>query len=94
MPPKDYLILDEFAGLKYSIDGETWKDLPRGVNSDIEAQAESIPDCYYISACFPIWSCRIFFSNNSRKMHGKPLRRGTVNKKFKKHWKELMEEYY
>jgi len=91
VPLKDYLFLDEFVDLKYSIDGETWKDLSRGTNSDIEVQAESIPDCYYISACF---SCRILFSNNDRKMHSKPLRRGIVNKEFKMRWKELIEEYY
>lgn len=32
---------------------------------------------------------RLYFTNNSRKRHGLPLRRGTINRRFKKSLKEI-----
>ena len=84
MPPKNFEI-NGITDLKYSLDGGiTWDIFSDGVIRDIEVNSDPVPiqDSWYIPKPHPTWRCRILFTNNDRRMHGKPLRRGIVNKRF------------
>ena len=91
MPPKD-LVIDETTDT-WMINPVTGEREELHILDDVEITPESIPRGGYTPK--KPWvdqnaQFRIPLTNNDRKMHSKPMRRGLTNKDFKKYWKSLI----
>ena len=95
MPPKD-LVIDEFTGC-WIMNPVTGEKEELHILDNVEINPEDIPHRDYIPKAPWKDDCaqfRILFTNNDKKMHGRPMRRGICNKSFKKCWKGLVSSTF
>ena len=87
MPPKDLVIGEITSCYFLTPDGQQIE--MNGVINDIEVTPESIPDGVYVPKMYDKGSFTIYTSNNDRKFHHRPMRRGRWNKRMKCTMKDL-----